>query len=119
MPHTRATGAEAEDRAVRWLARQGYEILGRNLYYKPGEIDVVAQDGDTRCFIEIKFRTRRDFGPAVAAVNRRKQVRIAQAARLYLAQSGYRGACRFDVLGIHPEREKWHYDLIRNAFEAP
>ena len=117
--HTRATGAHAEDRAVRWLTRQGYEIVARNLYYKPGELDAVAMDRDTLCFIEIKFRTRRDFGPAIAAVNRRKQLRIASAASLYLAETCYDGACRFDVLGIHPEGDDWEYDLIRGAFEAP
>ena len=117
--HTRATGACAEDRAIRWLTRQGYRVVARNVSYKPGELDAVAMDGGTLCFIEIKFRTRRDFGPAIAAVNRKKQLRIAHAARLYLAQTGYEGACRFDVLGIHPDGDDWEYDLIRSAFEAP
>ncbi|HEY7215001.1 MAG TPA: YraN family protein, partial [Thermoanaerobaculia bacterium] len=56
QPHARARGKVGEDDAVRWLADQGYEILARNVVNHGGEIDVVAKDGATLCFVEIKAR---------------------------------------------------------------
>ena len=68
QPHARARGKAGEDDAVRWLAAQGYEVLARNVVNHGGEIDVVAKDGDTLCFVEIKARDGDRYGPAVEAV---------------------------------------------------
>jgi hypothetical protein len=69
QPHARARGRVGEDDAVAWLTVHGYEILQRNLVNHGGEIDVVARDGATLCFLEIKARDGDRFGPAIAAVN--------------------------------------------------
>ncbi len=116
QPHNRARGGLAEEAATRWLGREGYRILGRNVRTEAGEIDLVALDGDTLCFVEIKARASSRFGPAVAAVDRRKQRRLARAASLYLVSSGWVGPCRFDVLGIDPAKDGWTFTLLRDAF---
>lgn len=118
-PHRRAQGRRGEEEAVRWLQGQGYQILERNVATRAGEIDVVALDGDTLCFIEIKARGSGAFGPAIAAVTPAKQRRLARAAALYLVRRGTDiPPCRFDVLGLDPDRGGWKFTLVRNAFEV-
>ena len=117
QPHARARGKVGEDDAVRWLEAQGYEILARNVVNHGGEIDVVAMEGGTLCFIEIKARDGDRYGPAIAAVGFAKQRRLSRAAVLHLTARGWHGrACRFDVLGLDREAAGWRYTLIRNAF---
>ena len=117
QPHARARGRVGEEDAVHWLAAQGYEILARNVVNHGGEIDVVAQEGTTLCFIEIKARQGDQYGPAIEAVGFAKQRRLSRAAALYLTSRGWHGrACRFDVLGLDREDQGWRYTLIRNAF---
>ena len=117
QPHRRAKGKFGEEEAVRWLASQGYDIVERNVVNHGGELDVVAREGETLCFIEIKARASDAFGPAIAAVDARKQRRISRAAALYIAVKGLHNApCRFDVLGLDWEGRAWRYTLVRNAF---
>jgi len=116
---TRARGRSAETSAVDWLGRNGYAVRERNHSTPAGEIDVVATEGDTLCFIEIKARAGTTFGPAIAAVTPRKQRRLARAAALYLAFRPFSGPCRFDVLGLDSGPDGWEFTLVRNAFEVP
>lgn len=116
-PHTRAQGTAAEDAAVSWLRRQDFRIRQRNYRVKPGEIDVIATEGDTLVFLEIKARSGAGFGPGAAAVTAKKRRTIARVASLYLAASGWDGPCRFDVLALAPTPDgAWQFDLIRDAF---
>ena len=119
QPHTRGRGRVGEDDAVAWLEGQGYEIVERNANTKAGEIDVVARDGDTLCFIEVKARLTDQYGPAIAGVTRAKQRRLARAASLYLALKDVDDVpCRFDVLGLDAGPDGgWQYTLIRDAFQ--
>jgi putative endonuclease len=117
QPHNRGRGKIGEDDAVAWLERQGYRIVERNVVNHAGEIDVVAHEGETLCFVEIKARASDAFGPAIAAVDFRKQRRISRAASLYLAMKGPRDTpCRFDVLGLDRAGDGWRYTLVRDAF---
>jgi putative endonuclease len=117
QPHRRAKGKFGEEEAVRWLERQGYQILERNVVNHGGELDLVARDGETLCFVEIKARASDAYGPAIAAVDARKQRRISRAAALYIAVKGlHRSPCRFDVLGLDWTGSDWRYTLVRNAF---
>ncbi|HWM91734.1 MAG TPA: YraN family protein [Thermoanaerobaculia bacterium] len=115
--HNRGRGKVGEDDAVRWLEGQGFRVVERNVVNHAGEIDVVANEGKTLCFVEIKARASDAFGPAIAAVDARKQRRISRAAALYLAMKGHRDTpCRFDVLGLDRAEEGWRYTLVRDAF---
>jgi putative endonuclease len=119
QPHTRARGRAGEDAACAHLLRAGYEILERNVVTDAGEIDVVASDGDTLCFVEVKARRDGEHGPAIAAVGIRKQQRLARCAALYLAcRSVGARPIRFDVIGLERDGDRWRCDLVRGAFEA-
>jgi putative endonuclease len=115
--HTRGRGRAAEQAAADWLEKQGFRVLERNVVTRAGEIDAVALEGDTLCFVEVKARAGSAYGPAITAVPARKQRRLARSAALYLARRPFDGPCRFDVLGMDPGPDGWRYTLIRNAFE--
>ena len=117
QPHTRAQGRVGEEDAIRWLTAQGYEVVERNVTSHAGELDLVAREGETLVFLEIKARASDAYGPAIAAVDARKQRRISRAAALYIATKRlHRSPCRFDVLGLDWQDGGWRYTLIRDAF---
>ena len=115
--NTRARGDSAEEDGIAWVAGQGLRIVERNVRFRAGELDAVALDGDTLCFIEIKARATARFGAAVEAVTPRKQRQIAAAAALYLAAHPHDGPCRFDVLAMDAEEGGWRYTYLKGAFE--
>ncbi|MDX1503417.1 MAG: YraN family protein [Thermoanaerobaculia bacterium] len=119
QPHAVARGRSAEAAAVAFLEERGYRVVERNHLNDAGEIDLIADEGGTRCFVEVKAVRDLRYGPAVARVDARKQRRVARAAALYLAETGWEGPCRFDVLGLEPEAGEWRYELVRDAFDAP
>ena len=117
VSHHRGRGAVGEEAAVAWLATQGFTAIERNVTNHCGEIDLVAREGDTLVFVEIKARLTDAYGPAIAAVPRSKQRRLARTAALYLATHPWEGPCRFDVLGLDASPAGgWTYTLIRDAF---
>ncbi len=111
------TGREAEESACRELQRRGLRVLQRNYRVRGGEIDIVARDGCTLVFIEVRRRNHAGWGGAAASVDARKRIRIVHAARHYLARAGAEVAamaCRFDVVAFDSGRMRW----IRDAFDA-
>ncbi len=100
------TGRIAEELVARRLAAAGWEIVGRNARTRFGELDIVARDGRTLVFVEVKAgREGTAFGPErpVLAVDRRKQLRIRRLATAWMAER--RGAppyaeIRFDAVGV-------------------
>ena len=109
-------GGAAEEIAARYLVRHGLAILARNYRCRGGEIDLVARDGDTLVFVEVRLRRSQRFGGAGASVDARKQSRVVVAARHYLADRGD-VPCRCDVVALDaldPARIEW----IRDAFGA-
>jgi putative endonuclease len=98
---TTECGRRGEDRAVSHLRALGYEVVERNYRCEVGELDIVARDGATLAFVEVRTRADDSRGNAVETVGRAKQRRIARVAAAYLAERrpGYR-TCRFDVVGI-------------------
>ncbi len=115
---THSKGRAGETLAVGWLESHGYRILERNYRTPVGEIDLVAMEDGTLCFVEVKARATTRYGPAVTAIGSRQQQRVARAAALYLASDGWAGPCRFDVLGLDLRGETWHFELVKNAFDA-
>jgi putative endonuclease len=119
QPHTRARGRAGEDAACAFLAGAGYRILERNVSTRAGEIDIIAADGDTLCFVEVKARADAEHGAAIAFVGPAKQRRLARCCALYLASHDVRGRpIRFDVIGLEREDGAWRCELVRGAFEA-
>ncbi|MBQ9300715.1 MAG: YraN family protein [Clostridia bacterium] len=88
-----------ELRAARYVRRRGCRILARRYRAADGEIDLIAMDGGTLAFIEVKARPEGKLGSGAAAVNADKQRRVRHAAQAYCARFGYSGRpCRFDIL---------------------
>jgi len=115
MGTTQATGRDAESRAEAELARRGLHPVARNYRCRGGEIDLVMRDGACLVFVEVRYRSRDDFGGALASIDRRKQRRLILAAQHYLARSGWGGPCRFDVVGLDAGHNT-HW--IRDAFSS-
>jgi putative endonuclease len=86
MPHrlARAVGDFGEDQACRELESRGWELLDRNWRCAAGEIDIVARDGDTVVFCEVKTRRSARFGSPVEAVTPAKAARLRRLAGLWL-----------------------------------
>jgi putative endonuclease len=107
-----------ENLAVNYLKRQGCRIVERNFRTARGEIDIIARDGDTLVFVEVKARRSRSRGSPKEAVTPEKQRRISLAALQYLktAPSPLNRA-RFDVVAILTEAGPAQIEWIRNAFE--
>lgn len=110
----RETGGSYEKAAGAYLTGCGYRILQYNFRCRYAEIDIIALDGETLVFCEVKYRTGADTCYALEAVDAHKQRRISQAALFYLARHGGTDrACRFDVVGI-TDRD---ITLVRHAFD--
>jgi putative endonuclease len=94
-------GQAGEDLACAYLQRKGLQIVERNFRCRGGEIDVIARDGATLVFVEVKERRGASHGAAIEAVTPAKRARVVRAARLYAAQRGCsESALRFDVVAI-------------------
>jgi putative endonuclease len=112
-------GRVGEDLACAELEKRGYEVLERRYRRRGGELDIVARDGRTVVFVEVKTRESRDFGDASEAVTPRKRWRMTQLALDYLARHSLTEcACRFDVVAIHMENELPVVEIYQNAFDA-
>jgi putative endonuclease len=114
----RLLGDRGERAAARYLRRQGYRILIRGYRTTRGEIDLIARDGETVVFVEVK--TRRQGVPA-EAVTPEKQRRLTLAALEFSRQNGLLDTPgRFDVVAIvwPDDRQTPTVEHIRNAFEA-
>lgn len=113
-------GKKGEVLAADFLQKQGYTIIQLNYRCNIGEIDIVAKDGETLVFVEVKARSGYRFGNPKEAISYAKRKRISKIAMFYLKKTGNtRVKARFDVVAIHPAEnsEEPRVELIRNAFE--
>ena len=118
MGNARITrGKMGEDLACRELERRGYAIVARRYRRRGGELDIVARDGPTLVFVEVKTRDGRWFGGAAEAVTGLKRRRIVQLALEYLMRHRLSDCpCRFDVVSIQLEAGRPVIEIHRNAF---
>lgn len=111
-------GASAEALAARFLQAQGLRVIGRNLRWRDGELDLVCEHGDTIVFVEVRLRRSSRFGGAAASVSSVKQARVIRAAQHWLAGAGRRAQgrpARFDVIAMSG-LDTADIDWIRDAF---
>ncbi len=111
-------GEKGEELAIKLLKKKGYKLIERNYKTPMGEIDIIAKDGETLVFIEVKTRESLNFGQPFEAVTHLKKRKIAKVALSYLKRFKETPACRFDVLSIFYENNKPEFKLIRDAFEV-
>ena len=114
-----ALGKLGESLAVEELERRGYAIVARRYRTRHGEIDIVAEDGDTLVFVEVKARASGEFGFAVEGVTRWKQLQLASMAAEYLARKDITDRpCRFDVVAIDDAETCPVLTVFPDAFDA-
>ena len=114
-------GQRGERAAERFLRRRRYKIVARGERGRLGEIDLVAVDGRTLVFVEVKTRTSHDAGHPAEAVGPEKQQRLTRLALAYLKRHGLlEHKARFDVVAVTcaPGAKKPKIDHIQNAFDA-
>lgn len=110
-------GAWGEDQAAEYLAKNGLKILQRNYRSLEGEIDLIASDGDTLVFVEVKTRTNDTYGFPEEAVTEEKMEHIYGAAEEYLAEHLDIEAWRIDVIAIQgkPDEADPQFEWFKDA----
>ncbi|MBI5324433.1 MAG: YraN family protein [Ignavibacteriae bacterium] len=99
---TREKGTEAEDKAVDILVNKGYKIIHRNFTYgRVGEIDIVAKEGETLVFVEVRSRKTKDYGSPLESVSPKKQRVLRKVAEGYYYINKLNDVeSRFDIIAI-------------------
>jgi putative endonuclease len=105
-------GAAAEELAACYLAARKLRLVARNFRVRGGEIDLICQDGATLVFVEVRLRSRSDYGGAAASITVAKQARLILAARHWLVRHGEQ-PCRFDCVLLDGEQVEWLRDAFR------
>ena len=108
-------GMAAERLAARFLRERGLAIVRQNFRTRRGEIDLIARDGATLVFVEVRLRTHSSYGGAAASITWAKQTRLIAAASQYLATLPSTPPCRFDAVlldGLDSARIEWLQDVI-------
>ncbi len=120
-PHLQ-TGIRGEFEALFYLRRLGYVVIERR-WRSPelnGDLDLVAWEGDTLCFIEVKTRTARDMTPAALAIDEAKRNMLRKMAASYVRTlpQEYRAdvLMRFDIVSVYLLEERVECELVRDAF---
>ena len=113
MSNLRRVGADAEDLAAEHLLRLGYTVVTRRFKSSRGEVDIVAYDGDTLVFVEVKSRRTAGAVPE-EQMDEKKVVHFSGAVEEYLRKSGVQEApCRFDLIAVTPDGLRHHIDAFR------
>lgn len=111
-------GKWGEDLALNKVKKLGYRCIVRNYRCPLGEIDLIARDGDTLVFVEIKTRRGRSLEYAKEAVNYRKRRQLSKVALAYMKANGCAEArARFDVVVINLDGREQEIEVVRNAFD--
>jgi putative endonuclease len=113
MENTTETGRKSEDMALRYLEAIGWAVLERNFRCRRGEIDIVARDGETVVFVEVRSRRKSGFGTAAETVGRVKRARLVYAARVWTAARRRDQPMRFDVIAVDEGRLSHIADAFR------
>jgi putative endonuclease len=109
------SGARAERLAAAFLTARGLTIVARNVRSRFGEIDLVARDGDTLVFVEVRMRRSAAFGGAAESITAAKRTRLVAAAESYLATLDHAPPCRIDAVlldGLEGARIEWLKDVV-------
>ena len=120
MYKNKILGSYGEKTAVKFLEDEGYTILATNYRCRFGEIDIIAADGDTVSFIEVKTRSSNIFGEPGEAVNYPKQLKIVKTALHYISNKNLTNyMSRFDIVEIFVDADNKanKIALIKDAFD--
>jgi len=122
LAHNLEVGFRGEFEALFYLRRLGYTVVERR-WRSPelnGDLDLVAWEGDTLCFVEVKARTARDMTPAALAIDGPKRMMLQKMADSYMRvlprESGREALTRFDIVSVYLLGESIECELVRDAF---
>lgn len=111
-------GKMGEDLAFKKLKKLGYRCIARNYRCSLGEMDLIARDGETLVFVEIKTRRDKSLGYAKEAIDKRKKRQLSKVALAYMkAEDCCDVKARFDVVAINLREGKDQIEVIKNAFD--
>ena len=118
MTERMSLGMRGEDLACETLEENGYQVVARNVRCGRGEIDVVAWDQGTLCFVEVRTRQNTASGHPLETVNHTKQAKLVSSAQAYMDRwEGPWPELRFDVIGVVID-DGPSQTLVKEAFEA-
>jgi len=110
-------GMKGENLAVKFLKKQGYEILDRNFRLRGGEIDIIAKDREEIVFVEVKTRTSCNSEFIMASVGKEKQRKISKTALYYISKNKYTDYTgRFDVVFVIGDKGNPKIEHFKDAF---
>ncbi len=113
----RIKGKQFETYATDYLVKKGYKILDRNFNCSFGEIDIIAKKDSIICFIEVKARSKKDFGSALEAITYSKQKRMIKVAQYYCIKNNLSEIpIRFEAIGIDLSSTPPMVEHIENIF---
>jgi len=110
-------GAQAEQTAAQYLQRNGLQLLQCNYRCRFGEIDLIMKDRESLVFVEVRLRSRADFGGAAASIDTRKQHKLILAAQHYLSTVSPTPLCRFDAVLLSSAEGGEGIEWLKNAFQ--
>lgn len=111
------TGRLGEQLALDALRARGYQIEATNVRYPVGEIDIIARDGLTLCFVEVRSASSMEYGGPLASITGRKRQRLIRAARWYLQAAPAAQDIRFDAVAILWSAEgRPRIEILQHAF---
>ena len=112
-------GQTGEDLAVEALRARGYAILDRRYRTRSGEIDIVARDGSTIVFVEVKTRESGRFGSPLEAITGWKRRKLSGLAIEYLSRRRLTDCpCRFDVVAVYEAEGRQTIEVVQGAFDG-
>jgi len=111
-------GKEAEQRACDYLQSKGFKLLEKNYHCTYGEIDLIMQDLEDIVFVEVRSRTRKDYGHALESINQAKITKLIKTATHFLQRKNWLDKTngRFDIVALHPTDGKMQIQWFKNAF---
>ena len=115
---TRSVGKKGEDLACKFLKKDKYKVLEKNFRARQGEIDIIAEDRNgVLCFVEVKARSRKDYGLPIEAVTHSKQKKLLATAFIYLETKKMQSKdMRFDIVSVDLITED--VQIMKNAFDV-
>lgn len=118
--HKKTVGRLAEEMACQFLQAKGLQLLTMNYHCFQGEIDLIMQHESEIVFVEVRKRSRTDYGNALDSVNPTKIRKIIKAATHFLQKQNslYKVHSRFDVIAIHPINGRMQIEWVKNAFSV-
>ena len=112
-------GLQGEALVADYLRNNGFQLVAHGYYCRFGEIDLIAWEGNTLCFIEVKTRTNLEMGLPREYVTPAKQKKLRKTALFYLSEKKLDCFCRFDIAEVYAEQgfAKARIVYLRDAFQ--